>query len=239
MIANMDKQPHISVLMSVFNAEEVISDAIESILDQDYENFEFLIMNDASTDGTPSILETYQTSDSRMKVFHNKENLGLTVSLNKLIHNSKGNIIFRQDADDTSYLNRLSFQVQQMQEKGYNVCVTKAKVKGSKKARPHLSYYLPYKLVMKLKNPFIHGTLAIRRETLLEVGTYDENFYFAQDYKLYAELINKKYKIHKIYKILYNLNTFNNISTKFASKQKYYSDCVKKKKLPDLRFRDF
>ena len=96
MIANMDKQPHISVLMSVFNAEEVISDAIESILDQDDENFEFLIMNDASTDGTPSILETYQTSDSRMKVFHNKENLGLTVSLNKLIHNSKGNIIFRQ-----------------------------------------------------------------------------------------------------------------------------------------------
>ena len=202
----MDKQPHISVLMSVFNDEEVISDAIESILDQDYKNFEFLIMNDASTDGTPSILETYQMSDSRIKVFHNKENLGLTVSLNKLIHNSKGNIIFRQDADDTSYLNRLSFQIQQMQEKGYNVCVTRAKVKGSKKARPHLSYYLPYKLVMKLKNPFIHGSLMIDSQVMDSIGRYNEEYYYAQDYKLMTDLLKQNYRVKIINQTLYHLS---------------------------------
>ena len=222
--------------MSVFNNEEIVSDAVESILNQDYENFEFLIMNDASTDRTASILEGYQTSDRRIKVIHNDKNLGLTVSLNKLIHKSKGNIIFRQDADDTSYPNRLSYQILQMQKKGYNICVARARVKDSKKPRPYISYYFPYKFVMKLKNPFIHGTLAIKREILLKIGTYDENFYFAQDYKLYSDLISKKHKIHKIHKILYNLNTANNISSQFASQQKYFSNCVKKKKIPDSRF---
>ncbi len=236
---NMHKQPYLSILMSVFNNEESVADAIESILHQDYENFEFLIMNDASTDLTPTILQRYQTSDNRVKVFHNKENIGLTRSLNKLIKKSKGEIIFRQDADDISYPNRLSIQALKMQEKGFKVCVSRAQVKDTKKPRPNLSYYLPYKLVMKLKNPFVHGTLAIKREVLVDIGTYDENFYFAQDYKLYSDLIYKKHKILKIYNILYNLNTKNSISTKFSSKQKYFSECVRKKEIPDSQFMNF
>lgn len=233
------KQPFLSILMSTFNNEDTIIEAIESILNQDYENFEFLIMNDASTDLTPTILESYQNRDNRVRVFHNKKNIGLTRSLNKLIYNSQGEIIFRQDADDISFPRRLSIQVLKMREKDYGVCVARAQVKDSKKPRPFLSYYLPYRLVMKLKNPFIHGTLAIKRDVLLDVGRYDENFYFAQDYKLYSDIIIKKYKILKIYNILYKLNTENNISTKFLSKQKYYSKCVKKKEIPILKFMNF
>lgn len=233
---NASKFPFVSVLMSVFNNEDSVSDAIESIFNQDYKNFEFLVMNDASTDSTPAILQRYQERDNRLRVYHNKKNIGLTLSLNKLIQESKGNIIFRQDADDSSYPRRLSTQVLEMQEKGYEVCVTRAHIKNSNKLRPNLSYKLPYKLVMKLKNPFVHGTLAIKRDVLMSIGTYDKNFYFAQDYKLYSDLINRKYKIHKIHKILYNLNTKNNISTKFSSQQKYYADCVRKKKTPHSQF---
>ena len=69
-----------------------------------------------------------------------------------------------------------------------------------------MSYYLPKKLILKFKNPYIHGTLLIKREVLKSLHGYDENFIYAQDYKLITDLINKGYRIQNLKRVLYNLN---------------------------------
>ena len=89
-----------------------------------------------------------------------------------------------------------------------------------------------YKILIKFKNPFIHGTLVIKKELLNKVGNYDENFTYAQDYKLYRDLIDRRIKIKKIWKKLYILNTVNNISNIFKSEQSYFANCVRNRKKP-------
>ena len=83
---------------------------------------------------------------------------------------------------------------------------------------------------MKFKNPFIHGSLLIRKEVLKEIGGYDENYYYAQDYMLFKQLIKNNYKIKTINRTLYSLNTLDNISTKFKAEQKMFADSIKKNK---------
>ena len=91
----------ISVIMSVYNGEKHIEDAIESILNQTFRNFEFIIVDDASFDNSLKIIQKYATLDNRIKVIRNLKNIGLTKSLNKTIKISNGDFIARQDVDDT------------------------------------------------------------------------------------------------------------------------------------------
>ena len=93
----------ISIIMSTYNSEDTLSEAIESILIQTFKDFEFLIMNDGSNDGTDEILNHYLKKDARIKIFKNTNNIGLTKSLNYLVNKSKYEIIARQDSDDLSH----------------------------------------------------------------------------------------------------------------------------------------
>ena len=88
---------------------------------------------------------------------------------------------------------------------------------------------------MKYKNPFIHGTLFIKKTVLLDVGKYDESFYYAQDYKLMKDLISKDYRYEIIKNPLYQLNMKNNISTNKQSEQNYYANCVRKNIKPQFK----
>ena len=103
------KKPKVTVLMSVYNGERYLHESIESILNQTFKDFGFLIINDGSTDNTPKILKSYK--DQRIKIISNKNNLGLTKSLNKGIKLAKGEYIARQDVDDVSLSERLEKQV--------------------------------------------------------------------------------------------------------------------------------
>ena len=95
-------QELISVIVSAYNAEKLIRKSLNSIINQTYKNIELLIMNDASTDNTLSICNDLAEKDSRVKVFNNEKNIGLTRSLNILLKESRGNYIARHDADDIS-----------------------------------------------------------------------------------------------------------------------------------------
>ncbi len=214
--------------MSVFNNSKTLKRSIESILNQDYKNFEFLIMNDSSTDSTKEILKNYKNTDARIKIYENNKNLGLTKSLNILINNAKGELIARQDADDYSVNDRFSTQIEFLKNYNLDGCTSRSKVISTGKVRPGLSYFLPIKLALKYKNPFIHGTLLIKKKVLQDVGNYDENFYYAQDYKLFKDLIDKGYKIKSINKFLYYLNTENNISSNMKKEQNYYAKLVRR-----------
>lgn len=225
----------ISVIMSVHNGQYCLPTSIESILNQSYKDFEFLIMDDNSNDDTYELLKKYQKFDSRIKIFQNKINLGLTKSLNILLLNSQGKYVARQDADDISEINRLSIQYKTLENSNYQVCSTRAKIIQTSKKIPGLSFYIPIKVLIKYKNPIIHGTIMADKNILQTIGNYNEKFYFSQDYKLIYDLLENNIKIKQINKPLYHLNMNNNISTIFSEEQKYYADCVRKKVNPEIK----
>ena len=115
----------ISVIMSVYNDENNVANAIQSILDQTFDDFEFLIIDDCSTDNTYEEMTKF-LNDSRVKLYVNEENIGLTKSLNKLIEESSGKYIFRQDSDDISFHNRLDEQIKILETKDVKTCTTRA-----------------------------------------------------------------------------------------------------------------
>ena len=223
----------ISVIMSVYNDEKNVETAIKSILNQSYKDFEFLIIDDCSNDSTIKKIEKFKDFDDRLKVFKNSKNIGLTKSLNLLLKNVTTELIARQDSDDFSLPTRLEDQVNLIKNKNYDAVYTRAISKQSQTKIPGLSFFIPSKLSIKYKNPYIHGTLMIKHEVLKSLNYYSEDFYYAQDYKLAWDLHKNNYKVGVKNKALYVLNTENNISENFRNEQKYYADCVRKELNPN------
>ena len=224
----------VSVIMSSYNSINTIEEAIESIINQTYKNLELLIMDDCSEDGSFEKIDYYKNKFENIRVFRNKKNLGLTKSLNLLIENSSGEYIARQDADDLSFKKRIEEQVKEMNKHDLDFCTTRALVKNTRKKIPGVSYFVPSKIISKFKNPFIHGTLMVKTNSIIKVGSYNENFYYAQDYKLIVDMLDRNYRYRKINKPLYLLNMENNISSNKKQEQDYYAGCVKKNSFPDL-----
>ena len=226
---DIDSQSNkISVLMSVYNDEKRVSKSIESILNQTFQDFEFLILDDCSTDNTYEICNYYAKKNQKIKLMKNHQNLGLTKSLNLLISESNYELIARQDSDDESFKQRLEIQLKIMEKHNLDACTTLATIDELKGTRPFLRHLFPKKLIIKYKNPFIHGSLLIKKRVLENVGMYDEKFKFAQDYKLMFDLIRLNHKLKIINQPLYKLNLKDNISTRNIKEQNYYANCVKK-----------
>ncbi|NHJ46179.1 MAG: glycosyltransferase family 2 protein, partial [Asgard group archaeon] len=102
----------VTVLMSVFNGEKYLREAIDSVLHQTFTDFEFLIINDGSTDNSVEIINSYD--DERIHLVHNEQNIGLAASLNKGINLARGEYIARMDCDDINHQTRLEKQVKFM-----------------------------------------------------------------------------------------------------------------------------
>ena len=191
------KLPLVSVLMSTFNSETTLERAIISILNQSYKNIELLICNDGSTDNTKKILKKYSNLYEQIQIINNKNNIGLTKSLNLLINKSKGDFIARQDADDYSDHERIKEQMKHCINNKYQAVFTRTYNLNKNTSMQNISYLIPYKILVNFRNPFIHGTLLINSKIIKTLGGYDENFYLPQDYKLYRDLIDNRVKIKK------------------------------------------
>ena len=223
-----DNKQKVSILLSAYNAERTIELSINSILSQTYKNFELLIMDDHSSDNTFKICEKMRAIDSRITLFKNSINLGLTKSLNILALNSNGAYIARQDADDISLDERIEKQLSFLKKNKFDAVYARTFLKDTKKISPKLTHYLPKKIVIKYKNPYIHGTLLIKRTAMEAINYYDEDFYYAQDLKLVLDLQKTNFKIGIMNDPLYILNTENNISSNNKNKQEYYANCARK-----------
>lgn len=217
--------------MSVYNDSSNIESSISSVLNQDFQDFEFLIMNDGSTDDTQNILNKF-SKDKRIKIFKNKKNLGLTKSLNLLLAESKGQYVARQDSDDLSISERFTKQLNYIENNNLDLCGSRAIIKGSTRITPNRSYYLPLNISLKIKNPFIHGSLIYKKSVVEKVNNYDERFKYSQDYKLIKDVFLEGFSLGIVKEPLYVLNLENNISTNFKEKQNYYANCVKNNKVP-------
>ena len=194
----------ISVILPVYNADNTLGEAIESLKKQDFPNFECLIVNDASTDKTGQILKRF--SDKRFHSITNKKRLGLTASLNIGLEKTTAPFIARMDADDIALPHRFSRQLNYL-TKDENLALVGSWVEcidsqGEKISERHYpTSYTEIRNVIMQFTPFIHPSVMIRREVLDRVGYYDEELDGAEDYDLFLR-IAKDYKVENIPEIL-------------------------------------
>ena len=106
-------KPKISVLMPVYNGDQFLDKSIKSVLNQTFNNFEYIIINDGSTDGSLKIIESYK--DNRIKIINYSKNKGITFALNNGLKIAKGDYVARQDQDDISYPDRLMLQIEYLE----------------------------------------------------------------------------------------------------------------------------
>ncbi len=206
----MTNQQDISVIMSCYNNEDTILDAVNSILEQHFSSFELIVVNDGSSDGTKEKLNSIR--HPRLKFINNPENIGLTRSLNKALSMSQGRYIARQDADDVSMPGRLEKQFNYM-EAHLDVAVLgtgRATLDEQGKVLSSLSLSKEPTFTDLLKsNCFVHGSVMIRKEVLNDMGSYNEDFRFTQDYELWLR-IAEKYRVMNLQEPLYGVRRHNN-----------------------------
>lgn len=183
----------ISVLLSTYNNETSIKESILSIINQTYQDFEFLIINDDSTDNTEKIILDIAKHNNKIKYFRNKKRLGLTKNLNTLINYSSGTYIARIDADDIALSNRFQKQIEIFNQYGsVDVVFTDANI-IDEKSNYLCSSWRPDNVkkilnILPIHNYIIHPSIMIKREVLINNHCYDEGFFIGQDKDLWLRL---------------------------------------------------
>jgi glycosyltransferase involved in cell wall biosynthesis len=194
-------QPKLSIAMSVFNGEQYLGEAIESVLLQSFTNFELIIVNDGSTDGSGPLARTYAAKDPRIVILE-QDNQGLPAGLNTACRAARSGLIVRMDADDLMMADRLERQLCFMDEHpDVSVGCSYALLIDSNgrtfaKSKPSVDLQRAW----RAKNPdafvnLIHAATIIRKEHLLAVGGYDASYRFAEDRELWGRLFTRGYKI--------------------------------------------
>lgn len=191
--------PKVSVLMPVFNAERYLSQAIDSIVEQSFTDWELILINDGSTDGSEAIISSY--TDSRIKYWKNEENKGLIYTRNLMIEKASGEYIAFLDSDDLSMSERLQKQVDFLDNNlDYGLCGTWSlmidrdgkQLKKINMPTDHVDICCSLLFI----NTFVQSSIMIRRKILVE-NPYDKEYPLAEDYELWCRL-SRKYKLKNI-----------------------------------------
>lgn len=194
--------PKITVIMSVYNGEKYLHQAISSTLDQTFKNFEFLIIDDGSTDKTAKLMMSYD--DSRIKTILNEENIGHAKSLNKGISLAKGEYIARMDQDDVMMRKRLETQVQYLDDNqdiavvGSNFQTIDEKNNISGKLDWPIGLMNNLFFINTGKPPVGHPGVLIRKESIMKVGCYGDKFLYCEDLDLWLRLYLNGYVTNNI-----------------------------------------
>ncbi len=203
----------VSVVMSVFNGERFLAEAVDSILNQSFLELEFIVIDDGSTDRSASILDSYQSCDARMRVYH-EEHSGLVKSLNRGCELAQGKYIARMDADDVASKDRLALQVGFM-EVHQEIGVIGGTVEWINAIGKSLGIYnnpaedreIKADLLVHRRCAFWHPTVLLRREVFAWAGGYRCTVVGAEDYDFWLriaenfqlanlETVLLKYRIH-------------------------------------------
>lgn len=206
--------PRISVILPAYNAAQYIEQAIESILNQTFADFELIILNDGSTDNTPEIIKRYADADKRIVFVDNKVNQGLIAVLNQGLDMARGEFIARMDSDDISLPQRFEKQVAYL-EAHPDVGVLGTLIQGFGKFNlPGIQIPVVTALDL-LKDSYVaHPSVMIRKSILDKYNLrYNPDYKHCEDLELWARMIFLT-KIHNIMEVLlmYRI-TGNNIST--------------------------
>ena len=230
----------ISVICTVKNGERLITDTIKSIIEQTIPYWEFIIIDDGSSDSTPALLEYFSRMDSRIKVL-TTEGIGRVKALNLAIQRSQGEYIANIDADDPSHPQRLEMQLKLLEERKEIFCSISDfyLIKGTKK--PIWSNIKEIELsnlkVMEIdyvsllkRNPINHSSLFIRKNMLDELGRYNEKRRTLLDYDLWLRLVSGGGKIYKLPYVLTSKRIHSNQAFERKKRLRYLVDTRNLKK---------
>jgi len=209
------KMPKISVVMPVYNTEQFVWEAIESIFNQSFTDFEFIIIDDASTDKSFQICEEYAKKDNRIKLYRNEENLGVVKTRNKLLEkvSKDSNYIAIIDADDVAKNNRLEKEYDFLEKNSdYSVVWSNINIidENWKKIWQRI-YPVNNNEVQKTiikKSPLAQPAVMVRKKSWDKVGWYNIDFERCQDYELWFRFFDAWFKIWNIWEFLMNYRVF-------------------------------
>ncbi len=205
---NNNLTPNISVIMSVYNGEKYLKDAIESILNQTYTDFEFIITNDNSKDNSQDILEEYAKKDNRIKLFTSKKYHGMVTCLNNMLSISKGKYIARMDADDISLPERLKKQIEFLENNPnisvcgawyVNITVEGNKINTVRFYETNDELFNNFVLSVPVANPL---SMMNKSFLLKHQIKYKTEFIFCEDYKLWLDIFDRGGKFYNLQETL-------------------------------------
>jgi len=233
--------PRVSVVMPVHNGELYLREALESILKQTFGDFEFIIIDDGSTDATRDILRSY--ADPRIRLVYNEHNIGLTKSLNKGLGLAQGEYIARQDADDISHPERLAKQVEVLDNNpGVSILGT-AYQRIDSQALPLgtvevLTDNVELQNNLLVGDCFCHGSVAMRKRDVETVGKYNEAMEPAEDYDLWLRM-SERSEVANLPEVLYSYRLHpQSVSATRALEQRGCARLAVEKAL-ERRFREY
>ncbi|URZ06306.1 glycosyltransferase [Clostridium felsineum] len=199
-------QCELSVVMPVYNSEKYLSESIESILKQTYSEFEFIIVNDGSTDKSLDIINDYVSKDNRIKLISRTENKGMVYSLNEGLTIAKGKYLARMDADDISLEKRFEKQINYMKKNDdVDILASKVEVFGDVDEEKKIAHARWYNVDLHkcndieklfLENCYIaHPSVMMKMSTIRQLKGYDLRYKRNEDYNLWLRAISNGYKI--------------------------------------------
>ncbi len=204
----MNLKPFVSILMPCYNSAAFLHKAIDSILNQTYRNFEFIIIDDGSNDQTPFIIENYAQQDSRIKYYRNEVNRKLIYTLNRGVQLAGGEYILRMDADDISHPERLEKQLNFMLENpetdicsaGY--CYINLSDEEVQLSFPKTTLSKALHFQSFFSTPLSHAVILAKTE-VLKNNLYDPDFIHSEDFELFSRLLSAGYNLRNLKEILY------------------------------------
>lgn len=238
-----------SIILSTYQSDLYLNAALESLYNQSYQNFELVLINDNSNDNTEKILDYWKNKFNNFVYIKNKENLGLTKSLNIGIYKSKGKFIVRHDSDDISHPSRLA--IQDLFLKAYpKINLLFAKEIRINKMGEVIKVSFIKKIIRKIKrliifrdlwlyNSVSHGVVSFQRENKGKLILYDESYKKSQDFELWSRLILlKKFQARFILIPLYFLRIHKkSISYTNKDEQNYFRKIIFQRNLNILLLR--
>ncbi len=220
------KEPEVTVLMAVHNDGRYIKKAVQSIMDQTFEDFEFLIIDDGSSDDSIEILKGF--NDPRIRLISNEKNMGFTRTLNRGLSLARGRYIARMDADDLSLPTRLQEQVAFVKKNpSYGLVGTSYRyideqgrqIIEKKLARTNREI----KKALLKTNQFAHASVMFTAQAIETVGPYRDFFTYSQDYDLFLR-ISEKFHVYNIPAILMEWRVrLNSASVKYRTLQQRFA----------------
>ena len=195
--------PRVTVISAWYNRVDGLEESVHSILQQDGVDFEYIIVDDCSTDKTSSLLESIK--DPRLRLFRNSRNLGFTRSMRKAASEARGEYIAVHDAGDISLPSRLAKQVERLDIDAEIVAIGSGVIYHNPITRDKRK--IKFYPVESERTPFTHGEVMYRRTAYEAVGGYREIFYYAQDSDLWRRL-GELGRFERLDEVLYERRIF-------------------------------
>lgn len=229
----------VSVLMGIYNCADTLEQAVNSIIQQTYTNWELILCDDGSVDNTYEIAQMLGKKDSRIKVMRNEKNCGLNITLNKCLSAANGEFIARMDGDDDCFPQRFEKQVDFLEKQSEYHIVSSSMIffdEGGEWGKNVVKEY-PTKEDVVIGSPICHAPVMMWKKCMDDVNGYTENerMLRVEDVNLWIKLYASGYKCYNFLEPLYRMRNDQNAFSRRKYKYRINSTYVRLKGCKELQ----